>query len=137
MYFLLILFFGSLLGIIFMIGRKWVTLQNGEISFREDFVSITGDAYVEEWKNATIKNIKKYSYLGLVGTIRLYIRISNFLKIKYQTVKIELQTMRENRLKRKGIREKEANKFLKTVSEYKNKIGKIKRQIKEEEENSL
>ena len=126
-YFLLILFFGSLLGIIFMIGRKLVIIQgNSEI------VNIKEDPYLEEWKHATVKNIKKYSYLLLVAIIRTYVHSSNFIKLKYQELKIKIKE-KFGKNKEDAETKKEASKFLKMISEYKHKIRKIRRQIKEEE----
>ena len=127
-YFLLILFFGSLLGIIFMIGRKLVIIQgNSEI------VNIKEDPYLEEWKHTTVKNIKKYSYLLLVAIIRTYVHSSNFIKLKYQELKLKIKN-RFGKNKEKEEAEKEASKFLKMITDYKHKIRKIRRQIKEEED---
>jgi len=134
MYFLLILFFGSLLGIAFMVGRKWAILQNGEFLPLKDNVFYKAE-HLEEWKNTAVKSLKNYGYKGLVGTIRFYFRSTNFLKRKYQEIKTEMEERRERKLSENGIKKVEANKFLKMISEYKHKIRKIKHQIKEEEEN--
>ena len=114
-----------------MFGRKLALVRNGstEKIERENIV-IT--PYLIEVKHITIKKIKKYSYVGLVTTIRLYFRSSNLLKTKYEELKTKIKN--SNIVKnREGINEKEVSGFLKTVSEYKNKIRKIKHQIKEEE----
>ena len=132
MYFLLILFFGSLIGITFMIGRKLVVLQNNEALHESGMMR---DAYLEELKNSSIKNIKKYSYLGLVGTIRLYVHSVDFLKKKYETTKVKIKKIREKRRSINGMEKREVSKFLKLISEYRYKIRKIKHQIKKEEEN--
>jgi hypothetical protein len=112
-----------------MIGRKLLMLQNGQIFEEEEIVLKT--PFLEEWKYLTIKNIKKYHHAGLVATIRFYVRSSNFLKNKYQTVKIKVKNMRGK--KPNGDEKKEVNKFLKMISEYKHKIREIKHKIKEEE----
>jgi hypothetical protein len=131
MYFLLILFFTSLLGIIIMVGRKLVLIKNGQaFSIEEKFFKTQ---YLEECKDLTIKNIKKCSYKGLVATIRCYIRSSNFLKNKYEVVKIKIKNMRGKKLN--DNEKKEVNKFLKMISEYKHKIREIKHKIREEENN--
>lgn len=134
MYFLLILFFGSLLGISFMIGRKFMALQEGVVFHHNE--NITEDSY-EEWKHSTVKNFKKYGYLGLVATIRFYIHSLNFIKRQYETIKMKIKEIHAKKLETEGIKKVEANKFLKMISEYKRKIRTIKHQIKEEEENSL
>lgn len=132
MYLLLILFFGSLLGIIFMIGRKLVMLKNGYVVQREEVVFEV--PLLEKAKHITIKNIKKHGYIGLVATIRFYIRSTNFLKNKYQEVRTKIKNM-SNRNKNQNLIEdkQEISKFLKMISEYKHKIREIKHKIKEEE----
>jgi len=129
MYFLLILFFGSLFGITFMIGKKLLMLQNGEVLNREEVFLKT--PYLEEWKQVTIKNIKKHSHTVLVTTIRFYVRSTNLLKNKYQKIKSRVKDM--NRKKLDEGERKEVSKFLKMISEYKQKIRKIKYKINEEE----
>ncbi len=129
MYFLLILFFGSLFGITFMIGKKLLMLQNGEVLNREEVFLKT--PYLEEWKQVTIKNIRKHSHTVLVTTIRFYVRSTNLLKNKYQKIKSRVKDM--NRKKLDEGERKEVSKFLKMISEYKQKIRKIKYKINEEE----
>ena len=63
MYFLLILFFGSLLGITFMIGRKLLLLQNGQMTYKDSAETFLKAQYLEELKHVAIKNIKKQDYL--------------------------------------------------------------------------
>jgi hypothetical protein len=132
MYFLLILFFGSLVGITFMIGKKLAILQNGQISHREE--TISKEAFLEEWKYNALKNIRKYSYFGLVASVRFYLHFSNFLKIKYQVVKTKIKNNLGKKSNENKMEKREASNFLKMISEYKYKIRKIKYQIKKEEE---
>ena len=135
MYFLLILFFGSLFGITFMIGRKLLMLQNGQISYRDSAETFLKAQYFEELKHSAIKTIKKHRYTGLVTIVRVYLRSSNFIKDKYEKVKIKIinlfykKTDSNNKIKEK----QEVPKFLRIISEYKNKIREIKHKIKEEE----
>jgi hypothetical protein len=129
MYFLLILFFGSLFGITFMIGRKLMVLQEGVVVHHNE--NLLKDSY-EEWKRSVAKNFKKYSYLGLVATIRFYIHSLNFAKKQYEVVKIKAKDMIAKKSKNND-KKIEPNKFLKMISEYKHKIRKIRHQIKEEE----
>ena|SRR3989344_8829845 len=136
MYILLILFFISLLGIVFMIGRKLVLIQNrqslNEIPAEEDR-QFEIHPYIKEVKYITIKNIKKYGHISLVETLRFYIRSSNFLKNKYEEIKIKNIQYR-NRLA-SDLPEKQVSKFLKMISDYKHKIREIKHKIHEEERN--
>jgi len=133
MYFLLILFFTSLLGITIMIGRKLVLLRNGHILHKEE--TLFKAPFFEEWKHLTIKNIKKHGYAGLVATIRFYIQSSNLLKNKYQEAKIKIKNIRAKNLNSDSGEKREVSKFLKMISEYKHKIREIKHKIREEEDN--
>jgi hypothetical protein len=132
MYLLLILFFGSLLGIIFMIGRKLVLLQNVEVVHHYDAEEIFKDS-LEDLKHASIKHFKRYSYRGLVATVRLYVHFTNFLKNLYEATKFKIAEMWEKKAKKNGVEKREVSGFLKMISDYKHKIRKIRRQIKEEE----
>lgn len=130
MYFLLILFFGSLLGITFMIGRKLVMTQNGILPIQEEnFLKVQ---YLEEWKHQTVKNVRKHGYTLLVATIRFHLRSTNFLKNKYQEVKTKIENARRKNSNGE-VEKRKVNKFLKMISEYKHKIREIKHKIKEEE----
>jgi len=129
MYFILTLFFLSLFGIIFMIGRKLVVLQDNQVLNKEEFFLKT--QFLNEWKYLTVKNIKKHGYAGLVATIRFYVLSINFLKNKYQAIKIKIKNIRGKKLNTEE--KKEVSGFLKMISEYKHKIREIKHKIKEEE----
>lgn len=131
MYLLLILFFGSLLVISFMIGRKVWMLQSGHI-FHKDEAFLKN--YLEELKHLAAKNIKKYGYAGLVTAIRLHIRSKKMASNKYQEIKIKINSMRSKKAKAGAEEKQEISKFLKIISEYKHKIREIKHKINEEEE---
>jgi len=133
MYFLLTLFFISLIVITFMLGRKFLMLQNGQAFEKQELIFKT--PHFQEWKYMVIKNIKKYGYAGLVVTIRLYFRSANLLVNKYQEIKIEIKNRYDKKRNKNPNQQKEVSKFLKVISEYKHKIRKIKHKIKEEEEN--
>ena len=133
MYFLLILFFGSLLSITFMIGRKLIILQGGQVTHGSE--AVLSASYLEELKQTTVKNIRKYSYFGLVSVIRFYFRFSNLLKKRYEEARVKVKNLRGKKLTNEEKRE--VSGFLKMISEYKHKIRKIKSQIKEEEEIGL
>ena len=131
MYFLLILFFTSLLGITFMVERKLVMLKNGVLLHREE--TFFKAPYLEEWKHLTSKNVKRHGYTVLVATIRFYVRFSNLLKNKYQEIKIKIKNIRSRKSNSNLSGKQEISKFLKIISEYKYKIREIKHKIKEEE----
>lgn len=133
MYFLLILFFGSLLGITFMIGRKLLMLQNGQMTYKDNVETFLKAQYLQELKHSAIKTTKKYSYLGLVTTIRFYFRGINLIKNKYGEVKIKIKNIRHKNLNNISEEKREVSKFLKMISEYKQKIRVLKHKIKEEE----
>lgn len=136
MYIILILFFGSLLGITFMIGRKLVLLKRGRASMTEEIM--LDIPYLTKWKDEIVKNIKKYGHTSLVATLRFYVRLNNFSKNRYQKLKSKLKNTDKNQNQQNdGTVEKiESSKFLKMISEYKHKIREIKHKIHEEEKNS-
>ena len=134
MYILLILFFGSLVAIIFMISRKLILIKNGGIPYHEEAFLKT--PYMEEWKYLTIEKMKKHGYSILVGTIRVYVRGVSFIKNKYQEGKEKvLRTFAksEGALANSAAHKEKVNGFLKMISEYKRKIRILKHKIKEEE----
>ncbi len=134
-YFLLILFFGSLVGITFMVGRKFLLIQDGQTLNINKNEVFSETKYLEELKHATIKNTKKHGYLLLVITIRTYFRTANLLKSKYEKTKNKVRELYQKRKKQIHTEKIGENSFLKMISEYKHKIRKIKQQV-EEEENS-
>lgn len=134
----LILFFIALLSISFMIVRKLFVLKKLGLNNREfgdeDFVFIVPD--LEEIGGVASKNLKKVGYVALVSTIRVYMISSNLLKKKYADIKEKVREIKnKNNIGPKVVDPeiKEASKFLKVVGEYKTKIKRIKRKIKEEE----
>jgi len=115
-----------------MIGRKLILLQNGLVVNKEEVLFKI--PHLEKIKNLTIENAKKYGHLGLVTTLRLYVRSINFLKNKYQETKIKIENWnKENHI---NGEKKEISKFLKIIGDYKHKIREIKNKIHEEEKNS-
>jgi len=114
-----------------MIGRKLSVLKNGQAFYQNE--NISEDRILEAWKHETMEGIKKYSYAGLVAIIRTYVHSSNFIKLKYQELKIKIKE-KFGKNKEDAETKKEASKFLKMITDYKHKIRKIRRQIKEEEE---
>lgn len=131
MYFLLILFFSSLIGITLMISRKLILLQSGQVSYKEDIHF--REIHLEEWKDIIIKNTKKYGFITLVAIIRFYVQTSNFLKNNYEKIKTELKNIYSRKLNENPAEKREVNKFLRLISEYKLKLRLIKEKVKEEE----
>lgn len=130
MYLLFTSFFISLIGIIFMVSRKLVLLKNGNIaSIEEGEVELIN---LKELKHNTFQNIKKYEHIVLVAIVRFYIKTVGLIKIVYKIIKSKIKKL--HRKKHKDHSEKvEVSKFLKVVSEYKQKIREIKHQIHEED----
>ena len=137
---LLTSFFISLVGISTMIGRRLVVIKNKQTinaeSFAHDFAIEVPD--LEEVKDVTSKNLRNLGFVLLVATLRIYILSLDFLKKKYKILKNKIKEARQKRMGKLGnmsniSEEREANKFLQMMSEYKTKIRKIKRKIREEE----
>lgn len=134
MYILLILFFISLAGIIFLIGRKVVLARNGAMVATEPVRPLIPD--IQTIKYVVVKNTKRGGYTLLVLTVRFYIQSGNFLKAEYEKLKTRIiNGLEKNKDNVTGnLKEKrEVNKFLKMVSDYKAKIRHIKHKIIEEE----
>ncbi len=133
---LLILFLLSLSLIAAMIGRKLMIIRRGDtITLHHEDV-LFEIPYIKEVKTITAKNARKYGYLGLVATIRLYLRSTSLVKYFYRDTKVKIKDVIEknkNRLPLSARENQEISKFLKSISDYKGKIKKIKYKIKEEE----
>lgn len=131
MYFFLILFFASLFGIIFMVGRKLRALANGQ-TLPVEHVSSPSFRF-EETKEFIFKITRRLGYFLLVEIIRIYVRLAEACKKCWAELKAKFQ-------KTAGLASepsvKQPSKFLKAIAEYKRKLGRIKEEIKEEETNS-
>ncbi len=116
-----------------MVGRKLALVRNGEIPEPEHAHPFVPD--IEKAKHFTYQNIKKYEHLALVWILRIYVRLSSFLKLKYAELKTKIK-IRLMKKRTDGVVEMsgaEANKFLKIISDYKHRIRHIKHKIKKEE----
>lgn len=134
MYTSLILFFISLIGIIFMVGRKLTLAQSETIVSTEQLHPFVPD--VQKIKEIISKNTKKHSYIIVVKTIRSYVLLENFLKSKYEKIKIIINAqLKKNTPVDETFEKKEASRFLKRILDYKHKIRNIKQKIVEEEKN--
>ncbi len=133
MYITFSLFFISLAGIMFMIGRKLAPVRNGQVMIEESQEHpLIPD--LQKVKHFGYQSIKTLEHLALVAMLRFYVRFSNFLKLKYVELKTKIVNARKSR---NGdiVEERDPNKFLKMISEYKQKVRHIKSRITEEEEN--
>ena len=92
MYFLLTLFFASLLGIVFMVGRKLLVLEDGQL-ISSDEKTFIKTPHWEAWRHITVKKIKQHGYAGLVKVIRIYVKSSNTLKNKYHETKKRIDSL--------------------------------------------
>jgi hypothetical protein len=126
---LLILFFLSLTGISFMIGKKLIFLKEGNITHIDAIPKLIPD--LETIKYTISKKTKKGGYLATVTVLRLYIQSSNLFKYIYNKTKEKIEEIKKN--VENNTEQKEASKFLKMISDYKYKVRNIKRQIEEEE----
>ncbi len=128
-YILVILFFLSLISIIAMIWRKLHLLQNGQILINPEIPLEM--PHLKSIKYFTVENIKKYEHALLETIVRSYIKSANFLKNKYEEIKLRIK----DRINKNHINKdrKEISKFLKIVMDYKHKIREIKHKIKKEE----
>lgn len=128
----LTLFIISLISISVMVGRKVYMLKNTQVVYTHDFAIEVPD--LKEVGQMANQSWKKYSYLALVLTLRAYLISFNFLKKKYKVLKNKIRNIKRRDNKVNTVqKEIEANKFLKMMSDYKKKIKKIKKRIKEEE----
>ena len=132
MYILLSLFLISLIALTIMFSRKLVLLKNQGIQIEHVEGVILELPFVKEIKHLTIRQLKRYGYIGVVTSIRLYFRGVNLAKVEYNKIKEKLSSVDKSKWIN-DIEKREVNKFLKVVSNYKHKIRQIKHQIKEEE----
>ena len=130
MYFLLFLFFASLVSIVFMIGRKLAVVGHDEISKHQELPFEL--PYLKKIKHITLKGVKKHGYTLVVTSMRIYMKGVSNLKDKYAKVKNRI--IHKNKTGEMSEDKKEVSKFLKIIGEYKQKIRDIKHRIKKEED---
>ncbi len=112
-----------------MVGKKLRLLISGQIS--PDQYAPWEMPSFEEIQNDVGKMLKSLGYFLLVEIIRVYLHFVKFLKNTYKSLKTKL----EERRRRRGTEPstKTPNRFLRAMALYKRKLGKIKKEIKEEE----
>jgi hypothetical protein len=130
LYFILTLFFGSLLGIIFMIGRKIILIQNGQAP---EYPEVSNNQEWEEFKYEALKGLKRLGYALLVEGVRLYVKLISYLKNLSRLIIRKIQKVYYKKLETGTGEPRESSKFLKMVGQYKRKLRRIKEKVKEEE----
>jgi hypothetical protein len=128
---ILILFFISLLGIIIMLGRKISLLRAGSTPAETETPLPVPN--LEKIRESAERNARRYGYLALVALIRLQVRVSNFLKVKWGTLREKIKNALARRKKTNGSARPEVNKFLRMMSDYKEKVRRIKHRVHQEE----
>lgn len=136
MYLPLVLFFIALLGISTLLYRRIMILERSGVMVRE----IDGEFFFDvpdlhEVQYVIVRKMKQYGYVALVVTIRIYVRSSKIMDYLYKEAVSRLSTLYKKYIQKKNpeTEAKEVSKFLKMVSEYKNKIKEIKERVREEE----
>lgn len=128
----LILFFVSLVGIVFMIWRKMK--KSEEVLIEEEILNddLSEIPYMDEIKYVTVKKMKEYGYVVLLSSIRMSMKSSHIVKKASKEV---AQIVKKTILKKNPESEdpQEVSKFLQLVGDYKRKLKKIKKKIREEE----
>ena len=127
----LILFFLSLIGIIFMIAKKLLVLD--KIQEKSNELPLFETPNLREIKQTAISSARFLGHKTLLLILRIYIISANFLKQRknhlFEKVKKVLH-------KRGVVKTPEINpepsKFIKMVSDYKRKIRRMTHRIKQE-----
>ncbi len=124
-----------------MLGNKILKLRNGKItegarshSFFHHSHHFTLDP--QKIKSAILTGFKKSGYVALFITLKLSIKSLNFIKVKGKKLIIEIERKfqkNKNELLEEVAEKKEVSKYLKTISEYRQKIKLMKYRIKKEE----
>ncbi len=135
MYTIFILFFASLLGITIMLGRKVVLIREGGALLQNaDFHPLLPDLI--KIKNWILASIKRLSLIVVVVYLRIYFRLVNFLKAKWENFKhkVSEKVTRHSKSQNENTSNpREASGFLQMMSDYKRKLRNIKHRIKQEE----
>ncbi len=85
-------------------------------------------------KQVAFKWFRRMLNIVILVTLRIYVKLVNLVKEQYNKIRLRvISSMSQENPDGNGLLKKEANKFLKVVSEYKHKITRMKRNIHEEE----
>ncbi len=129
----LILFGVSLVGVVWMLSRKLALVKSGGYEPAEEVHDHPFVPDIEKIKHFTKRGAKRYGYLALVTTLRVYVKTTNELKNRYMEIRQKMRNLKNKSVTEAQTMEQEASRFLKMISEYKHKIREIKHQIHEEE----
>ncbi len=136
MYLPLFIFLISLSGLGFLFFRKFKALGPELVARRRfDHTQFFFDVpELEDISVIVVKQMKRYGYLTLVTTLRIYVRGGKVAQNLAKTIGKRATALSHKYLVKKkekqGVR---TSKFLKTVGEYKHKIATLKERIKREE----
>lgn len=129
----LILFFIALIGLVIMIMKRVFLIRAGSR------IIINDDPYlppVHEVKHIFVKNTRQYSLIIISIILRTSIRTYIILKRKGNEIARKIINKYNKSTAKLAPEKREVNRFLKGISEYKNKIKNLKEKIIEEELNS-
>jgi uncharacterized membrane-anchored protein YjiN (DUF445 family) len=116
-----------------MIGRKLLTLRNGTLISTEEKFAIK-IPNLHEVRYIVTRGTSKYGFIALVVILRIYVLSGHSIKKTSKKIHHKIKELHKKYLPHKHKEEvKEASKFLKMMSDYKQKVKRIKHQIKEEE----
>ena len=132
MYIILTLFLVSLLGIVFMIGRKWALIQKGLVFEEERGMSEM--EYLEDLQRSVKGGLRKFGFVLLVIGIRLYVKTTAFIANVFRAGVEEIDKLYSRIGVQNPIETPEPNKFLKKMGEYKKKVKRIKDRVRREED---
>jgi hypothetical protein len=119
-----------------MIGRKLLLLNNtGEHhTHHENEMFISGLLDSNKIKHTLIENLKKIEHALIWVILRTYLLSRNFINTKRKEIALQIKEWLSKHRKEHIVEEKkEVSKYIKVISEYRQKIKHIKHKIKEEE----
>lgn len=135
MYLPLFIFLISIGSLVLLFFRKFKTLGPDLMTRRIDHTRFLFDVpELEDISVIVVRQMKRYGYLTLVTTLRIYVRGGKVAHTLAKTIASRATTLKYKYLsKKKQPGMAQTSKFLKTVGEYKRKIKSLKDRIKQEE----
>ena len=116
-----------------MLGYKLALIRSGKVVPAKHIHPFVPE--IQKIKHLTFKNAKIYEHLALVAIVKFSIQFSNFLKKSYKAIKIRVgDIINKDKDRLSQLEKREVNKFLKMISDYKDKVRHIKHRIEKEEE---
>lgn len=127
------LFLVSLLGIVYMIGRKLVLVRNGQIILRDHEDAFVPD--VHKIRNFASMSMRQALYISTFLVLKLYVKTLNLFKKGYDLLKSLILYIIKTSHEKGIVSKRETNKVLKAIADYKKKISIMKNRIHEGENN--